>query len=231
VTSGDEWAGRDTVFLSYSRDDAEWSQAFQVMLDPLLEELGMQLWVDSDIRAGDRWNPEIEQVIAHSQVALLLVSSRFLYSDYIRRHELPALIAHGVRLAPVLVGTCGWSRVRELSGVQWLHDPGRDGALDLFSDRVGERDRRIWQACERLLALLPDLAGKGGRPATGGSAPSAHIVDVPIGSVVGQLSEVPPAPPGYVAREELTELISAVVEAESGAVGVTGTTFADLRIP
>ncbi len=88
-------------------------------------------------------------------MALLLVSARFLASSYIRHHELPALVAHGVRLAPILVGSCLYEHARELTRVQWLHDPGRDGALNL-AEQVGERDRRITQACKKLIALLPE---------------------------------------------------------------------------
>ncbi len=57
----EECARRDLVFVSYSRDDAEWVQAFRVMLEPVLDELGVRLWVDTDIRTGDEWNPEIER--------------------------------------------------------------------------------------------------------------------------------------------------------------------------
>jgi hypothetical protein len=41
----EEWVGRELVFVSYSRDDAEWMQAFRVMLEPVLEEFSVRLWV------------------------------------------------------------------------------------------------------------------------------------------------------------------------------------------
>jgi hypothetical protein len=43
------------VFVSDSRDDAEWMQAFRVMPTPVLEAAGYELWVDSDIRVGEEW--------------------------------------------------------------------------------------------------------------------------------------------------------------------------------
>jgi TIR domain len=216
-----EWAGRDTVFVSYSRADAEWMQAFRVMLTPGLEKLGIKLWVDEDIQPGDPWDSRIEQGIERSGVALLLVSKDFLASDYIREQELPALVARGVRLAPVLVGSCMYTTVEEFVGVQWLHDPGREGALNLVAERPGERDRRIWRACENLMALLPpaDLA-----QAFGPEAPSTDpsIKEVPVEAIAGRLSGVPAPPPGYVARDELAGLIEAISAVETGAVGVTG---------
>jgi hypothetical protein len=79
---------------------------------------------------------------------------------------LPALMAHGVRLAPILVGSCLYEHARELTRVQWLHDPGREGALNL-AEQVGERDRRITQACTTMVGLLPQPAAQ----VTAGSKP------------------------------------------------------------
>lgn len=228
-SGADERVATDAVFVSYSHDDAEWMQAFQVMLSPVLDGRGVRLWVDTDTQTGDRWNTSIGQAITRSRVALLLVSPRFLFSDYVRRVELPALVRAGAVLAPVLVGSCGWSHVPELARVQWLHDQGREGALNLVADRPGERDRRIWQACERLLELLPAPA-VGAAERDGLAAGAAVEVDdwggsaaaIPAGSTVGALSGVPALPPGYVPRAELGELIAAVSDTPSGTVGVTG---------
>jgi hypothetical protein len=46
----------------------------------------------------DCWRPEIEQAIARSRTALLLISADYLASDFILDDELPALGRHGVRL-------------------------------------------------------------------------------------------------------------------------------------
>jgi hypothetical protein len=198
-------------------------QAFRVMLDPVLDELGLQLWVDTDIRTGDQWNAAIERAIARSGAALLLVSPRFLASSYIHDHELPALRAHGVRLAPVLVGSSFYEWVDDLAAAQWLHDPDGDGALNLVVDHPGERDRRIWQACRNLLTILPSPAATAALPASPQRADPVRKIGVT--DVEGLLSKVPAPPPGYVARDELTELIEAVCAGRTGAVGVTGTSL------
>ena len=91
---------RDLVFVSYSHDDAEWAVALTAFLKPLVRGKRLRLWVDTaNIRAGEEWHPEIGRAIGQSQVALLLVSARFLASDYIVEAELPALIDNGVSLA------------------------------------------------------------------------------------------------------------------------------------
>src|SRR3712207_2746975 len=135
--------GDGLVFVSYSHVDAVWAQRFRVLLKPLVRRKRLRVWDDTEIRATERWHPAIARAIGRSRVALVLVSADFLASDYIMDVELPALLRHGVGLAPVLVGDCLWSEVPELAAVQWLHDVDGDGALALLADSPGARDRWI----------------------------------------------------------------------------------------
>ena len=215
---------RDLIFVSYSHEDAAWVQRFRVLLKPLVRRKRLTLWADTAIRTGDQWHSEIERAITRSRVALLLVSADLLASDFVMDHELPALVRHRVRLAPVLVGDCYWQEIPELAGVQWLHDPGRDEPLNLIdANRPGQRDRRIREACDRLLYIAPSAQPVNrSEPARDGSVLSLVVTDVPAGAMRGDLSEVPPLPPGYVVRPELDELVDAVVTGRSGgAIGLT----------
>lgn len=217
----DSQAGRDLVFVSYSRDDAEWVQVFQDLLEPLLDGLGMRVWVDARIRTGDDWSSEIDGAIARSAVALLLVSASFLDSDYIRNDELPALLAHRVRLAPILIGPCPYEAEQELTRVQWLHDPRRDGPLSAV-EHERERVRRISQACRKLALLLPrrtpTIEPALGPPIPRTSPPGES--DTMADSAI--LPGVPSLPPGYVPRAELTGIVEAVVTGSDGVVGLYG---------
>ena len=141
----DDWADRDLVFASYSRDDAEWLQAFRIMLDPILADRGVRLWADTDVQVGDEWDSEIETAIARSGLALVLVSARYLASTYIRDRELFVLRSQGAASCDPS-GLMSYEQRRELADVQWLHDPIRDGALNLTGN-PGERDRQITLAC------------------------------------------------------------------------------------
>jgi hypothetical protein len=194
-----------------------------VLLKPLVRRRRLRLWVHRAIRVGDCWRPEIEQAIARSRTALLLISADYLASDFIVDDELPALDRHGVRLAPVLIGDCLWREIPELAVVQWLHDPGREGALALHGDDAGQRDRRIRLACERSLELTPNPPSSG-PPVMGEAAPALAVVEqVSDGPTRGRLSQVPLLPPGYVARDELATVIELVVDGRGGGVvGLTG---------
>ena len=55
--------------------------------------IGEVLWFDEQgIDIGDEFHPKIQQALAEARVGILLLSNRFLTSNYIRRHELPYLL-------------------------------------------------------------------------------------------------------------------------------------------
>jgi thiamine pyrophosphate-dependent acetolactate synthase large subunit-like protein len=125
------------VFVSYSREDAEWMQRFVKMLEPERRRLGLEVWVDRAIATGREWRADVEVAIARADVALLLVSADFLASSFIVEHELPALVARKVPLACVLLRRCRYAAVDDLERVQWAHDPVRDGPIALANDVDG----------------------------------------------------------------------------------------------
>ena len=47
-----------------------------------------EIWTDHCIRAGDDWDAEVRAALARADVVVLLVSARFLASDYIRGVEI-----------------------------------------------------------------------------------------------------------------------------------------------
>ena len=152
--------------------------------------------------------------------SLLLVTGSYLASRFIMEEELPTLIAHGVRLVPVLVEDCLWDQEPQLAAVQWAHDPGRDGPLAAADPR--EVNGRIVRACRKLLEVAP---------AAGEPTPAAEsaLAGVPTDGLMvltpgshGPLHEVPALPTGYLERGELGGLRTALIRGEPKAVGVTG---------
>src|SRR5215217_5426636 len=92
------------VFVSYSREDAEWRRRFVEMLKPVVRERRLEVWSDERNLVGEQWRSQLAEAIGRSRAALLLVSRTFLASDFIMQVELPALIEREVRLICVLVG-------------------------------------------------------------------------------------------------------------------------------
>jgi hypothetical protein len=161
------------------------------------------------------------EVIAHSRVALLLVSADFLASEFIMEHEIPALMSQRVLLTPILIGDCLWQHEPALASVQWLHDPRRDGALNLA--RGGRRDRKLREICERLLEVAPvgdvSIGPRHDEPvATTGIL---AVAEIPGTAERGELSRIPELPLGYVVRDDLDALIETLTSTDGGAVGLT----------
>ena len=119
---------RDQLFISYSHVDRKWVERLQTMIRPLVRSQGLRLWDDSQIPPGAKWREEIETALAAAKVALLLVSSDFLASEFVTNSELPQLLTAAeeeglsilwVPLRPSLV------RRTPIGAYQALGDPGR----------------------------------------------------------------------------------------------------------
>jgi hypothetical protein len=206
------------VFVSYSREDEQWRRRFTEMLKPLVRERRLEVFSDDRVVVGYAWRPQLAEAIAQARAALLLVSPAFLASDFIMDQELPALIEHGVRLVPVLVRPCLWQRVTVLEGLQWAHDPWRDGPVASSVDPEGQIVR-VCLALDETLAVdgTAGIGVRGMMPPTPGRAEA-----LAAGLRPGDLHDVPPPPRAFVAREELAGLRETVLGAGDGVIGVTG---------
>ena len=118
---------RNKLFISYSHEDRYFLDRLLVHLKPLEKEGVIDLWVDSRLRAGDRWKKEIERALERANVAILLVSADFLASDFITDNELPPLLRSaeekGTRIIPVILKPCRFARDPNLKHFQALNDP------------------------------------------------------------------------------------------------------------
>jgi TIR domain len=136
-----ESAKRPKVFISYSHSDGEYLDRLLVHLKPLEKEGLIELWVDTRLRAGDKWRKEIEKALHRATVVILLVSADFLASDFITDDELPPLLRNaeerGTRVIPIIVKPCRFTRDKNLRHFQSVNDPKH--ALVLLSG--GEQER------------------------------------------------------------------------------------------
>src|SRR5207237_1669311 len=92
VTTGKALASQEAkptvrLFVSYARDDRDLCLDLTERLKRLLglsKHFAYVCWDDRDILAGERWDPRIWNELDACDFGLLMVSSSFLNSGYIR---------------------------------------------------------------------------------------------------------------------------------------------------
>lgn len=131
---------RTRVFISYSHQDQDWLRRLRTHLVPLEREKKIDIWDDTEIKAGSAWKEEIEQSLKAAKVAILLVSADFLASDFIHTNELPELLKaakqEGAFILPIVVKPCRFSSTLGLSEFQAVNSPSKP--LDRLSSSEQE---------------------------------------------------------------------------------------------
>lgn len=142
---------RKGVFVSYSHKDRNWLKKLLTVLKPVLS--GEAIWDDTRIRAGAKWADEIEDAIAASRVAVLLVTPDFLASDFIVSRELPRILERQTKEGLTIL----WVAVKPaiyretiLANFQAANDQSRP----LSTPRKSEQDKELVRIAERIIAAV-----------------------------------------------------------------------------
>ena len=118
---------REKVFVSYSHLDKEYLTDLQRHFKPFLKQI--DFWDDTKIHPGQKWKEEIKKAITETKVAILLVSTDFLGSDFIATDELPPLLKaaeeNGAVILTVILKPCLFEEFTELNQYQALNPPTR----------------------------------------------------------------------------------------------------------
>lgn len=118
---------RTKVFISYSHADKDVLREVQRHFKPV--KASIDLWDDERIRAGQKWKEEIRAAIKVTKVAILLISTDFLGSEFIATDELPPLLEaaekEGAVILPIILKPCLFDQFDELNQFQALNPPTR----------------------------------------------------------------------------------------------------------
>jgi formylglycine-generating enzyme required for sulfatase activity len=160
------------LFVSYSHKDQEQLDELVKYLKPLVAVRKVEPWTDRLIEIGTPWDAAIRQSLLSADIILLLVSSDFLYSEYIssteliatkRRHEDKTAV-----VIPVLLSHCGYenywfSEIQGLpEGMVPLSDAEAKGknekskAYKNIASKIGERADQLIK--DRKLKAYEQLA-------------------------------------------------------------------------
>jgi hypothetical protein len=140
---------RNQVFISYSHKDTQWLERFQIALKPFVRNQAFKVWADEQIAAGADWQKEIDQALASTKVAVLLVTQNFLASDYINDVELKHFIEQSekqnVSIFWVAISASNYEETH-LKKIQCANQPDKP----LKSLNEFEQDKEIVEICKKI---------------------------------------------------------------------------------
>ena len=80
------------IFISYSHRDEDLKEELEVHLSTLKRQGKINPWQDRVLEAGTEWDPQIKAALELAHIILLLITPRFMASDYIHDVELSRAI-------------------------------------------------------------------------------------------------------------------------------------------
>lgn len=128
---------RNKVFVSYSHLDEEYLKDIKRHFKPFLKHI--DFWDDSNIQPGQKWKEEIKTAISKTKIAILLVSTDFLGSEFISTDELPPLLRaaeeEGAVILILILKPCLFEEFEELNQFQAMNPPSRPISKMDFNER------------------------------------------------------------------------------------------------
>ncbi len=186
---GSKKAVRDQAFICYSHKDERFLSELRTQLTPYLRRGAFPAWSDKQIEPGSEWFDKIKAALARTSVAVMLVSSDFLDSDFIDEHEFGPLLREAaagcVKIVWVLIRDCSW-RETPLKDYQSVLPPEKPlagmskakrdtawrkvcEAIKHLADSSGSDDTSVGQR-EPALAVVPRLRDPSASSPPSGSA-------------------------------------------------------------
>ncbi len=118
---------RNKVFVSYSHFDQEILADVKRHFKPFIKDL--DFWDDTRILPGQIWKEEIRKAINETKIAILLVSTDFLGSDFITTNELPPLLEaadkDGATILVVILKPVLFEEFPSLNKFQTMNPPNK----------------------------------------------------------------------------------------------------------
>jgi TIR domain len=235
---------KPVIFISYAHADepekpregeVQWLSFVTGHLRPAVKHGAVDIWVDTLMRGGDDWNPEIERKLRECDVFVLLVSRYSTSSDYVVDKEVAIIRERqnnreDVRFYPLLL------------------TPTADAGLDVVRDKnmrprfgrpfstysPSDRDQHMAAAANEIAEIAAEIAARKSAPppqsAATQSPPEAAVSWPQTASALAPPPAPSPLPPNprMIGREDrLEELVKTILEGDRpGALGMGKTTLA-----
>lgn len=130
------------VFISYSHEDHKSLKELQKHLK-IFEELGaIDVWDDTKLKEGENWRAKLDAALEEASVAIVLLSSSYLSSDFARRIEFAYFIEsvkkRKMEMVPIVLSDCAWDKLDGLADFQVF---GKDVAV---TELTKPKRAKIW---------------------------------------------------------------------------------------
>ena len=136
------------VFISYSREDKLYKDELCKYLKTLVVHGQLRLWTDEHIETGADWRDMIERAINEAAIAVQLITTNYLNSDFINGR-----IAVAVRAARAGALSCIRRLRKSAYGNAWLAE-----RIAVRTDKVTPSFHRQRQAKKSPLTIAEDVA-------------------------------------------------------------------------
>jgi hypothetical protein len=168
-----------SVFVSYAHADETLKDELVIHLATLKRQGKIQAWQDRDIEAGAEWDAGIKAQLEMAEIVLLLISPRFLASDYCYDLEMQRAIerhdAGTARVIPIILKSCDWQGT-PFSKLQVLPKDGKPIV------KWDDRDEAFLNVVQGIRRVVESLQAQGSR--RGSIAPSTATPVASAGSIV-----------------------------------------------
>jgi hypothetical protein len=164
------------IFISYSHQDKRWLEQLQNHLRPYIRNRSLAIWVDTQMAPGTKWREEMERALNAATVAILLVSSNYLASDFIANEELAPLLeaaeTRGLRIVWIAVSASAYKETL-VGQYEAVNDPSRP--LDRLDPP--ERNREWVRIGQQIKTLLEGSDGGNPPPPPGEPQVRSILID------------------------------------------------------
>ncbi|HEX8736143.1 MAG TPA: toll/interleukin-1 receptor domain-containing protein [Pyrinomonadaceae bacterium] len=141
------------IFISYSHRDENLKDDLIAHLMPMLYEGLIEIWQDRDIDLAKEWGKEIDIHVNTAEIILLLISPRFIASQYCYGIEMKrAMERHETgeaRVIPVILSHCDFGNLPFAK----LNAAPKD-AIPILDKRWGSTDEALCDVAVKIRRLV-----------------------------------------------------------------------------
>lgn len=114
------------IFVSYSHENSPEFAEVSKILKSVEGAIGIELWDDTKIKVGDKWKNEIEKALKKADLGILLVTTSFLTSQFIKEEEVKQLLLQynkrKTKIIIVILRECAWKKINWLNEFQLFNN-------------------------------------------------------------------------------------------------------------